>query len=189
MSSIVKWWATRTRTLVALVPLVLALVLVPTAASAQDCVDCLYAIAELNLRQKPNLEAEVLRWVPQGAAVQRLEGEEVDGYVPVTFDSVPGWVVALGLVTSPEEIDTTTEAVGGVDTTVVTPSVTSADARFTLEPLLLRGGPSVDAEPILTIPEGADVTLTREGAENGYVTVEYDGVTGWAYAELLGGDS
>ena len=189
MSSVVKRWATWARALVALGAFVFALVLIPTAGLAQDCPDCLYAVTELNLRQEPSLKADVLRFVPQGAAVQRLEGAEVGGYAPVSFDSVPGWVVALGLVTSPEEIDAPTEAVGGVDSSVVTPSTTSADARFTLEPLLLRNGPSADAEPILTMPEGAEVTLTREGAENGYVTVAYDGVTGWAYAELLGGDS
>ena len=43
---------------------------------------------------------------------------------------------------------------------------------------MLRGGPAVDAEPILVKPEGSRVTLTREGAENGYVTVDYDGVPG-----------
>jgi hypothetical protein len=36
------------------------------------------------------------------------------------------------------------------------------------------------------MPEGAAVTLTREGSENGYVTVDYGGAQGWAYADLLG---
>jgi SH3-like domain-containing protein len=36
------------------------------------------------------------------------------------------------------------------------------------------------------VPAGAAVTLTREGAENGNVTVDYDGTLGWAYADLLG---
>jgi hypothetical protein len=44
----------------------------------------------------------------------------------------------------------------------------------------------MEAEPILVIPHGGVVTLTREGAENGYVTVDYGGVRGWAYADLLG---
>jgi micrococcal nuclease len=44
----------------------------------------------------------------------------------------------------------------------------------------------MEAEPILVIPHGEVVTLTREGAENGYVTVDYGGVRGWAYADLLG---
>jgi hypothetical protein len=35
------------------------------------------------------------------------------------------------------------------------------------------------------MPEGSLVTLTREGWENGYVTVDYGGAQGWAYADLL----
>jgi uncharacterized protein YraI len=50
---------------------------------------------------------------------------------------------------------------------------------------MLRSSPTVDAEPILVMPEGARLTLTRQGAENGYVTVDYDGVTGWVYADLI----
>ena len=55
-----------------------------------------------------------------------------------------------------------------------------------LAPLMLRSAPAMEAEPILVIPLGGMVTLTREGAENGYVTVDYGGVRGWAYADLLG---
>jgi len=50
---------------------------------------------------------------------------------------------------------------------------------------MLRSAPAIEAEPILVIPHGGVVTLTWEGAENGYVTVDYGGVTGWAYADLL----
>jgi hypothetical protein len=56
----------------------------------------------------------------------------------------------------------------------------------TLAPLMLRSAPAMEAEPILVMPHGGVVTLTREGAENGYVTVDYGGVRGWAYADLLG---
>ena len=45
---------------------------------------------------------------------------------------------------------------------------------------------AMEAEPILNIPLGEVVTLTWEGAENGFVTVDYGGVRGWAYADLLG---
>jgi uncharacterized protein YraI len=159
----------------------LALAVSPGVGLAQECTDCLYAVTELNLRQEPSLEADVLRFVPQGAPVVLTAGEETNGYIPVTYDSVPGWVVALGVVSTPEEV----EAVGGIEAA----PAANPDARVTLSPLLLRDGPSAEAEPLLTMPEGSEVTLTREGAENGYVTVDYGGVTGWAYAELLGGES
>jgi uncharacterized protein YraI len=154
-----------------------AMLVSPVVGLAQSCTDCtLYAVTELNLRQDPSLDAPVLRFVPAGAAVHRTTGAAMNGYAPVTYDSVPGWVVALGLVVTPDQVDPepAPEAPPASD-----------DLRVTLTPLTLRGGPALDAPAVLIMPEGAFVTLTREGAENGYVTVDYDGTTGWAYADLL----
>jgi uncharacterized protein YraI len=50
---------------------------------------------------------------------------------------------------------------------------------------MLRSGPSNEDEPILVMPQGATMTLTRDGAENGYVTVDFDGTVGWAFADLI----
>jgi uncharacterized protein YraI len=150
---------------------------------SQSCVDCtLYAITELNLRQQPDINAPVLRFVPAGAAVHRDAGKEVDTYAPVTYDGIQGWVVALGLVATLEEVETS-PAVG---TAAPAPApVVDANLRLTLEPLMLRSGPSADAEPILVMPQGAALTLTREGAENGYVTANFEGSVGWVYADLI----
>jgi uncharacterized protein YraI len=175
------------RTLAVLVAMLVGLAAAPIGGAAQTCTDCeLYAVEELNLRQEPSLEAAVLRFIPAGAAVQRSAEPEVNGYAPVVYDGVPGWAVSLGLVATPEEV----AAVGSVaePVEITTDAVADADLRYTLSPLLLRSGPSSEAEPVLTMPEGAYVTLTREGAENGYVTINYDGTLGWAYADLLGGD-
>src|SRR5215217_7915949 len=160
----------------------------PAAGSAQSqsCTNCtLYAITELNLRQQPSLDAAVLRFIPKGAAVHRGTGAVTNGYAPVTYDGVSGWAVALGLVATPEEA-----AAAVVPTTPASAPARAAPAatgeiRVTLTPLMLRSGPGVDAEPVLVIPEGARLTLTRAGAEGGYVTVDYDGATGWVYADLI----
>jgi uncharacterized protein YraI len=160
------------RALIAITVVMLLVALNPAAGSAQSqsCTNCtLYAITELNLRQQPSLDAAVLRFIPMGAPVHRTSGAVTNGYAPVTYDGVSGWAVALGLVATPEKAATAT-----VPTTTVT-----------LSPLMLRSGPAVDAEPVLVIPEGALLTLTREGAESGYVTVDYDGATGWVYADLI----
>jgi uncharacterized protein YraI len=173
-------------------PLALALsvflgvwLLVPTHSLAQSCQDCLrYAGTELNLRQDPSLDAPVLRLIPRGAQVELTAGEEQNGYVPVVYDSVPGWAVALGLVATPEDVDS---FVFPEESAAAAPAVgSSAETRVTLAPLLLRAGPSEEDEPILTMPEGAVLTVTGEDAANGYVTVAYDGVLGWAFADLLG---
>ena len=163
----------------------IALALPFGAASGQDrfCVDCtLYAITELNMREQPSITAPVLRFVPAGAGVHRTTGKDVDGYAPVTYEGMSGWVVALGLVTTPEEV---AEAAASQPVAAPAPVPVSDDVRVTLEPLMLRAGPSVDDEPILVMPQGAAMTLTREGAENGYVTVDFEGTLGWAYADLI----
>jgi uncharacterized protein YraI len=65
------------------------------------------------------------------------------------------------------------------------PPVTS-DTRVALVGLNLRSGPSEDDPVVATIPAGGMMTLTREGAENGYVTVDYGGAVGWVFADLIG---
>jgi uncharacterized protein YgiM (DUF1202 family) len=159
------------------------------SAQSQSCTNCtLYAITELNLRQEPSLDGAVLRFIPALAPVHRGTGAVTNGYAPVTYDGVSGWAVALGLVATREEAATATVPM----TTAPAPAPATASApaatgeiRVTLSPLVLRSGPGVDAEPILTIPEGGRLTLTREGAADGYVTVDYDGETGWVYADLI----
>jgi len=176
---------TVSRALIAFTVMLLLVGLNPAAGSAQSqsCTNCtLYARTELNLRQGPSLTAAVLRFIPAGEPVQRTTGAESNGYAPVTYDGVSGWAVALGLVATPGEID----AVAAPATTAPAPApVTTSETRVTLSPLMLRSGPGVDDEPILVIPEGGRLTLTQEGAENGYVTADYDGVTGWVYADLI----
>jgi uncharacterized protein YgiM (DUF1202 family) len=174
------------RAIFALVALIFALPWNVAAGQVQEsCTDCtLYAYTELNLRQEPDINAPVLRFVPAGAPVHRDAGKEINTYAPVTYDGVPGWVVALGLVATREEVATSAP----VGAAAPAAPVSNDDERVTLEPLMLRAGPSAEAEPILIMPQGAAVTLTREGAENGYVTVAYGGTIGWAYAELLGGE-
>ena len=177
------------RALIALTAMLLLLALNPAAGSAQSCTNCtLYARTELNLRQEPSLDAAVLRFIPAGAPVHRTTGAESKGYAPVTYEGVSGWAVALGFVATPAEIDPA--AVSSAPTPAAIPAsapAATSEVRVTLAPLMLRSSPAVDAEPILVMPEGARLTLTRQGAENGYVTVDYDGVTGWVYADLIAG--
>src|SRR5215204_3981291 len=183
------------RALIALTVMLLLLALNPAAGSAQSWTNCtLYARTELNLRQEPSLDAAVLRFIPAGAPVHRTTGAESNGYAPVTYDGVSGWAVALGFVATPAEIDAAaapsapapaTSSTSTSTSTSTTTSTTTSETRFTLAPLMLRSGPAVDDEPVLVIPEGARLTLTQQGAENGYVTVDYDGVTGWVYADLI----
>jgi uncharacterized protein YraI len=166
--------------------LALSVIQTPPAARAQTCTNCVVAAGvDLNLLAEPMLEAVVLRVIPRGSLLRRDAGPETNRLVPVTFGGVSGWVIADGIFPAPETVET--YATTSVPTTApATSTTTSTNARVTLAPLMLRSAPAMEAEPILVIPLGGVLTLTREGAENGYVTVDYGGVRGWAYADLLG---
>lgn len=173
------------RILVVLGALALSVIQTPPAARAQTCTNCVVAAGvPLNLLQEPRLEATVLQTIPQGSLLRRDAGPETNRLVPVTYGGVSGWVIADGIFPAPKSI------AGYAPTASTAPpassTTTSSNARVTLAPLMLRSAPAMEAEPILVIPLGGVVTLTREGAENGYVTVDYGGVRGWAYADLLG---
>src|SRR5215204_1139234 len=175
---------TALRIVLVLGALALSVIQTSPAARAQTCTNCVVAGVNLNLLAELRLEAGVLHVIPRESLFMRGAGPETNRLVPVTYGGVTGWVIADGIFPAPKSI-------AGYATTASTappaPSATtSTNARVTLAPLMLRGAPAMEAEPILIIPLGGVVTLTREGAENGYVTVDYGGVRGWAYADLLG---
>lgn len=175
----------------ALVGAIAALALVPALVAAQTTTDpTAYASTALNMRKGPGSSDAILTVVPLGGEVLRGSGAATNGYAPVTYDGMSGWVVDLGLVGTVEEVTAATgpDPAPAPATENAAPALYSSDARWALRPLLLRSGPEVSADPVATMPEGAVVILTREGAENGYVTVDYDGLQGWAYADLLGED-
>ncbi len=186
-ASSIPWRRTAPRLRIALAVAVCALTLAPDLSAAQSTNDpVVYASSALNLRKGPHSTDAVLSIVPLGAEMLRGAGAVTNDYAPVTYNGVTGWVVALGLVGTVQEVT----AASGPDPAPEAPaaSLYSSDTRYALTPLMLRTGPDVGAEPLTGMPAGSVVTLTREGAENGYVTVDYDGVQGWAYADLLGED-
>jgi uncharacterized protein YraI len=165
----------------------------PGVGLAQSKSDVVYAAAELNLRKGPGSGDAIIGIVPLGAELQRAPGQTTNEYAPVTYDGRTGWVVALGVVAAPAEVGSAARSVAAPVAAPATsapvttaPSLYSTNTRYTLMPLMLRAGPDMTAESLAGMPEGSLVTLTREGAQNGYVTVDYGGLQGWAYADLLG---
>jgi uncharacterized protein YraI len=182
---------TVSRTRAVLVGGMAALILAPALVAAQTAADpTVFASTALNMRKGPGSSDAILTVVPLGGEVLRGSGAATNGYAPVTYNGISGWVVDLGLVGSVDEVTAATgpDPAPAPTTENSSPALYSTDVRYALRPLMLRTGPDAAAEALTGMPEGAVVTLTREGAENGYVTVDFDGLQGWAYADLLGED-
>ena len=130
----------------------------------------------LNLRAGPSLADWVSLVMPAGSGVT-VTGDARNGFHPVTYGNATGWAygaylswggwsanpgpAAAAVAASPTGIATTTTA------------------------LNLRAGPSTNDAIVTVMPWGAGLTLTGQSA-NGFVSVTYNGVSGWAYASYLG---
>jgi len=160
--------------------------LAPT--SAQETVNVMpanlvYAATDLNLRKGPGETDVIFATIPYGTELERREGGLVNDYIPVRYDGIDGWVFALGVVATPQALPAPAPREDTGDDSFV--AFDSSLERITISSLLLRSAPSLDAETLVGMPEGSVVYLTQEGYENGYITVDYGGLQGWAYADLL----
>lgn len=127
--------------------------------------DFLTVSADLNLRAGPSFDDAVLLVMPAGSSVFR-GADLVNGFRYVDYLGTSGWAYAQYL--------TGDDGQSGSD-----------NERVTLVDLNLRAGPSAADAVILVMPVGSSLTLTRDAAANGYVTVLYNGTYGWAYADFL----
>jgi uncharacterized protein YgiM (DUF1202 family) len=111
----------------------------------------------LNFRKSPSTDAEVID-VLLPLTVVDSTSQVIDGFRFVYFDGVPGWVYDQYLAGSS--------------------SMTTTDV------LNLRAEPNTSADVLHVMPLGATVQLTGDES-NGFVSVTYNGVDGWAYSQYL----
>jgi uncharacterized protein YraI len=163
---------------------VIALVATPGVSVAQSTDEwTAYTASDLNLRKGPGSNDAIFAVIPTGTRVERVNGTITNDYAPVTYHGITGWVVNGGLVATPEEVELANASQAPANEEL---ELFGNNLRVTLLPLMLRSAPDLEAEPITGMPQGSEVILTQEGYENGYVTVDYGGARGWAYADLLG---
>lgn len=158
----------------------------PTAAqdtTATSPANLVYAATDLNLRKGPDAGDAIFITIPYGSELERRGGGLVNDYIPVSFDGVDGWVFSLGVVSTPQDLPALAPDEVTGDTAFV--AFDGLPERVTISPLMLRAAPSLDADTLVGMPEGSVVYLTQEGYENGYITVDYGGLQGWAYADFL----
>jgi uncharacterized protein YraI len=114
-------------------------------------------VVPTNLWMGPGSSTEALAVLPAGSVIE-LIGDSENGFLRASFNGQEGWVTAFCLE--------------GYPTAVVSSE------------LQLRGSPSLDGAELVVMPTNAIVVLTGEEA-NGYVSVSYMGIGGWAYAGYL----
>jgi uncharacterized protein YraI len=132
----------------------------------------------LNLRSGPGTNTSVILVMPYGASVT-LTGETSNGFAALTYNGRSGWAASWFLSSGGSAPPSDGGNDGGGSTAGPTGSAT-----VNTNGLNLRSGASTSSGVLAVMPNGAGVTLTGR-RQNGFVSVTYDGQSGWAYESYL----
>ena len=126
----------------------------------------------LNLRSGPSYAASIVSVMPGNSRV-KVTGRRQNGFYPIVFGSTSGWALGDYL-----DIDAGSDP-GSDDAPPTNGSATVIDGE-----LNLRSSASTNANVLAVMPDGARVALTGRSS-NGFLSVTYQGTSGWAYAVYL----
>lgn len=126
----------------------------------------------LHLRSGPSTADRSLTVIPSGATVF-LTGQSSNGFLSVSHNGISGWSFAdflsVGSAPAPTPPSTPAPATGTAVTTTN---------------LHLRSGPGTSNSSLTVIPAGTSVSITGS-AQNGFLPVAYNGLSGWSSATFL----
>jgi len=138
------------------------------------------ATEETPLLAEPDDGAATLLLIPADTTLE-IGGRAEDGFYPVSFGGVEGWVATGSLATRAEE---RRPRASRRSERAASPTGGGPRSAVADDELNLRAGPGTAAEVLAVIPAGGAVLLTGRH-DNGYVEVEYRGAEGWARGEYL----
>lgn len=146
------------------------------------------ATEETPLRAEPDDEAAILILIPAETTFE-IEGRAEEGYYPVSYGGVEGWIATGFLATRADERRTdrtrsAAERVGGIDGRGEPRGNDGPRSAVADEDLNLRVGPGTEAAVQRVIPAGDAVLLTGRHAE-GFLEIRYGETEGWARGEYL----
>jgi uncharacterized protein YraI len=132
----------------------------------------------LNLRAGPSTSDAVLAVMPNGAGVI-LTGDSSNGFVSVTYNGQSGWAYESYLSSGGSG-----DGGGGTSGGGGGGAGPTGSAAVAVNSLNLRSDASTSSGVLAVMPNGAGVTLTGNRS-NGFVSVTYNGMSGWAYESYL----
>jgi len=123
---------------------------------------------EVNLRAGPGLDDAILDTLDAGTRVS-ISGESLDGWYAVSIGEVMGFIHGDYLTEPTAEVD----------------AKAGPGARYTLDRLRLRTGPSTGYRTIVVLPVGFQMDFTGE-VDGQYAKVSTSYGTGWVAAQYIG---
>ncbi len=127
----------------------------------------------LNLRSGPSYSASIVTIMPGNSRVTVTDASQ-NGFYPVNYGNTSGWALGTYL-----DID------AGEDPGSDNGGQPTGDTATVIDGSLnLRSSASTSGSVLRVLPDGATVSLTGQSS-NGFLSVAYQGTSGWAYAIYL----
>jgi uncharacterized protein YraI len=133
----------------------------------------LTASYNLNVRNGPGTEYDVIEWLPFGESAPILGRNQANTWWQIRHDGVIGWVSAF-FTFVPPELD--------VNDVPVTWTAAPTDTLTTTGNLNIRSGPGIQFSVVGWIPAGQTAEIIGRNADNSWWQIQYGGVTGWISA-------
>lgn len=124
----------------------------------------------VNMRAKANASAEVVYAIPDNQSV--VIQKTYDNWAYVSFDGYEGWCSMDYLITEEAHAQL-------MQNYLNIPAIVATESSA----LRLRMTPSLNSEPIESMPKGSEVIVLR--LEGDWAYVDYRGMSGWCAAEYL----
>ncbi len=158
----------RSLTAVAVVVMIFGgLVALPDSAAAASG----STTANLNMRSGPSTNYAVILVIPRGASVT-IDGDPRSGFYPVSYGGRSGYASVNYI------------SMGGASSSGNSGAPSATGSATVTSSLNLRAGPSTGDRVLTVMRSGATVTLNGRQA-NGFLSVTFQGTSGWAYAQYL----
>ena len=136
----------------------------------------------VNLRAGPSYDDTVLRVIPPGGMVT-ITGATDGGWAPVWYNGTWGYINTEFLLAAPSAAGVTLAQDTAPAETAAAPE-SGAMQAMTLSDVNLRAAPDLNAQVMMTVPPGAELTPLA-GPEAGFYQVQYGDNIGWIAAEYL----
>jgi uncharacterized protein YraI len=153
----------------------------PTGPSAPTGATATITAGILNVRNAPATSGVILTKVRRGEVYSITGRNPASTWWQVNVNGLTGWVSALFVSAA---------NAGGVPVVDGTPSTTppSQPTQYTATTqtnLNLRSQASASSSPLLVIPKGGTAAVIARSADNNWLRVTYNGVTGWVSIQFV----
>ena len=159
----------------------------PTVEATTAPIGTAVTTSSVNMRAEPSIDSAIVQVVPGDVEVDLL-GPEQNGFLPVRYDGLDGWVSTAFLSVGGETPTETATPVPPTATATLQPTVAPTTlpigTAFTTSSVNMRAESSLNSAIVQVVPGNAEVAVLGP-QQNDFLPTRYNGLDGWISVAFL----